>query len=105
MPAFDLAPMVRQAEVDRRQRGQLGGRLHYATEGRDVLYNSPDGWEVEQPWLWWGQGGDGDGGPWPGALGSPIPGAGGGSGTCPPCPLFHVAQASSVTPWPGCRGP
>jgi HK97 family phage portal protein len=39
-----------------------------ATDGRDVLLNSPDGWEVEQPWLWYANGG---GGPW----GHPIPGA------------------------------
>jgi hypothetical protein len=44
-----------------------------ATDGRDVLLNSPDGWEVEQPWLWWNgpAGSNGSGGP----FGNPIPGA------------------------------
>lgn len=37
------------------------------TDGRDVLLNSPDGWEVDQPWLWWTGGGP---------IGHPIPGAG-----------------------------
>lgn len=45
----------------------LRGTILTATDGRDVLFNSPDGWEVEQPWLWW----TGSGGPW----GHPIPGA------------------------------
>jgi phage portal protein BeeE len=45
--------------------------------GRDALVNSPDGWEVDEPWLWWlgGEEGDGQGGPsttdgW----GNPLPG-------------------------------
>jgi HK97 family phage portal protein len=50
--------------------------LLHATDGRDVLFNSPDGWEVEQPWLWWLGPGNGATGP----FGHPIPGAGGGSG-------------------------
>ena len=25
----------------------------YATEGRDILHNSPDGWEVDRPAIWW----------------------------------------------------
>ena len=45
----------------------LRGNVLTATDGRDVLFNSPDGWEVEQPWLWW----TGSGGPW----GNPIPGS------------------------------
>jgi HK97 family phage portal protein len=51
----------------------LRGNILTATDGRDVLHNSPDGWEVEQPWLWWmgPAGGNGTGGPW----GNPIPGA------------------------------
>jgi HK97 family phage portal protein len=49
--------------------------IHYATDGRDILVNDPDGWEVEQPWLWWNgpAGGNGTGGPW----GNPPPGADG----------------------------
>lgn len=46
---------------------QVSSTLLRATDGRDVLLNSPDGWEVEQPWLWW----TGNGGP----IGHPIPGA------------------------------
>jgi len=51
----------------------LRGNILTATDGRDVLHNSPDGWEVEQPWLYWlgPAGGNGTGGPW----GNPIPGA------------------------------
>jgi HK97 family phage portal protein len=44
-----------------------------ATDGRDVLLNSPSGWEVEQPWLFWTGPGNGTLGP----FGHPIPGAGG----------------------------
>ena len=42
-----------------------GGRVHARTDGRDVLLNSPDGWETDAPWLWWTgpAGGDGTGGP------------------------------------------
>lgn len=47
--------------------------IRTATDGRDMLLNTPDGWEVSQPWLWWAgpAGGDGTGGP----LGNPPPGA------------------------------
>jgi HK97 family phage portal protein len=45
-----------------------------ATDGRDVLLNSPDGWEVEQPWLWW-TGPAGSNGAGGGPFGNPIPGA------------------------------
>lgn len=57
--------------VPRRRRP---GKLLYATDGRDVLLNDPDGWEVEQPRLWWDgpAGGDGTSGPY----GNPPPGAG-----------------------------
>jgi HK97 family phage portal protein len=51
----------------------LRGNVLTATDGRDVLHNSPDGWEVEQPWLWWlGPAGTGGSG---GPFGNPIPGA------------------------------
>lgn len=78
----------------------LRGNLLTATDGRDVLLNSPDGWEVEQPWLWW----SGSGGPW----GNPIPGASGAAafGNIP-----AVARATSLIvdelaamPWHVYRG-
>lgn len=56
---------------------QVSSTILHATDGRDVLVNTPDGWEVEQPWLWWmgPANGNGSGGPW----GHPIPGANAGS--------------------------
>ena len=45
--------------------------VHRATDGRDILLNTPDGWEVDQPWLWWLGQADGSSGPW----GNPPPGA------------------------------
>lgn len=50
----------------------IGGVVRTATDGRDVLLNSPDGWEVDQPWLWFTgpQGGNGAGGP----FGAPLTG-------------------------------
>lgn len=47
-----------------------GTRFRTVTDGRDVLLNSPDGWEQDQPWLWWSgpAGSDGTGGP----FGSPL---------------------------------
>ena len=61
--------MIQHMQVDPRGLGQI----HTATDGRDILLNDPDGWEVEQPWLWWDgpADGDGTGGPW----GNPPPGA------------------------------
>jgi len=50
------------------------GVIHTATDGRDVLFNDPDGWEIDSPWLWW----DGDSANNPNAgrtIGNPIPGA------------------------------
>ena len=41
-----------------------GIRVHTATDGRDVLWNDPDGWEVDQPWLWWLGPADGSQGPY-----------------------------------------
>jgi HK97 family phage portal protein len=40
--------------------------MHTATDGRDVLVNDPDGWEVDRPALWWfgPAGGEGSGGPY-----------------------------------------
>ena len=53
--------------IDSPRRGP-GGSLHYATDGRDILFNSPDGWEVDSLALWWT---DPDG-----TFGNPPPGAG-----------------------------
>jgi len=82
------------------------GNILTATDGRDVLHNSPDGWEVEQPWLWWAgpAGGTGSGGPW----GNPIPGANGYLGHAS---MPAVARASGLIvntiatlPWHVYRG-
>jgi HK97 family phage portal protein len=65
----------RQAAVEQRAAG-IPVSVFTAGFGRDILRNSPDGWEVEQPWLWWVP-------PPPDgsmAVGNPPPGAGGGSG-------------------------
>ena len=63
----------------------LRGNLLTATDGRDVLFNSPDGWEVEQPWLWW----TGSGGP----FGNPIPGATNGYASYASIPAVSRASA------------
>jgi HK97 family phage portal protein len=83
------------------------GRLLYATDGRDVLVNSPDGWEVEQPWLWFDgpAGGDGTGGPW----GNPLPntpGGFGGSGALPAMGRCRslIVDALAGVPWEVHRG-
>jgi hypothetical protein len=81
------------------------GQVHTATDGRDILLNTPDGWEVDQPWLWWDgpAGGDGTGGP----FGNPPPGAGGGwsgSGGYLAVPAFLqctnlIAEQIAAMPW------
>ena len=69
MAAFDLAPLAARV-------AERAAVVRYRTDGRDVLLNDPDGWEVEAPWLWWmgpgspGDGEWGEGGPW----GTPPPG-------------------------------
>lgn len=56
-----------------------GTSVHTATDyGRDILVNSPDGWEVDQQWLWWV---DGPGGGGANAFGNPPPDARGLGGT------------------------
>ena len=50
---------------------QISANILRATDGRDVLMNQPDGWEVEHPWVWWLGSGDGT----PGPFGNPIPGS------------------------------
>lgn len=63
-----------RAAADARQAASGFGNVHTATDGRDILLNDPDGWEVDAPWLWWdgpADSEDGTGGPW----GNPPPGA------------------------------
>ena len=72
----------------------------YATDGREILHNDPDGWEISQPWLWWNgpAGGDGTGGPW----GNPPPGANGtGRGVMPGVSYCTnlIAGTLSGLPW------
>jgi HK97 family phage portal protein len=76
--AYDLAPIAARI-------AERGAVTRYATDGRDMLTNDPDGWEVERPQIWWTGGpeeppdwggGGGYGGPWgnppPNAVGSPV---------------------------------
>jgi HK97 family phage portal protein len=76
-----------------------------ATDGRDVLLNTPNGWEVEQPWLWWsGSSTPGIRGP----FGNPIPGATNGSnlGSIPAvarCTSLIVDELAGL-PWKVYRG-
>lgn len=78
-----------------------------ATDGRDVLVNSPDGWEVEQPWLWWAgpAGSNGTGGP----FGNPIPGANAPWATWAGIPAVArstslIADTLAALPWHVKRG-
>lgn len=50
---------------------RISSNVLTATDGRDVLHNDPDGWEVERPWLWFAPPANGITGP----FGNPIPGA------------------------------
>jgi phage portal protein BeeE len=54
-----------------------GVGIRTATDaGRDMLVNSPDGWEVDRPWLWWfGEGNGPDAAPADTLWGNPPPGA------------------------------
>lgn len=78
-------------------------RVLTATDGRDVLFNQPDGWEVDQPWLWWLGPGDGTLGPYGNPL---VPGDPAGLATLP-----AVARCTSIIcdtigglPWRVVRG-
>jgi len=86
------------------ERRGISSNILTATVGRDVLHNSPDGWEVEQPWLWWSGPANGLQGP----FGNPIPGSFDGSklGSIP-----AVARCTSIIvdllpamPWKVYRG-
>ena len=87
---------------------QITTNLLQATDGRDVLFNSPDGWEVEQPWLWW-LGPNGNGATGGGPFGHPIPGRQPGRPGSPSIP--GVARATGLIvdtigtlPWHVYRG-
>jgi HK97 family phage portal protein len=84
-------------------------QIHYATDGRDMVVNTPDGWEIDQPWLWWDgpANSDGTGGPW----GNPPPGAElaapGLRGTSVPAVsrcLQLTADKTASMPWKTYRG-
>lgn len=85
------------------------GVVHTATDGRDILFNDPDGWEIDAPWLWW----DGDSPNNPNAgttWGNPPPGAdyaGGYSGHALPvvdrCLQLTADKVASM-PWAVYRG-
>jgi len=64
---------------------RIGVNILTATDGRDILWNDPDGWEVDRPYLWWLGPDDGSQGP----FGNPPPGAGG--------PLWGLTAIPGVT--------
>lgn len=69
----------------------ISSSILQATDGRDVIAdNTPDGWEVERPWLWWTDPPNGAGRVW----GNPIPGAGEGATTFGGIPA--VARCTSI---------
>jgi HK97 family phage portal protein len=72
---MEVAPARSRARLALRQ---IATSILRATDGRDVLMNDPDGWEVEKPWLWW-TGPAGSNGAGGGPIGHPIPGAGPGA--------------------------
>lgn len=83
-------------------RTSASANVHTATDGRDMLLNDPDGWEVERPWLWWDgpAGTDGSGGP----FGNPPPGSLGGPRSYTALPVFMqctnlIAEQISAMPW------
>jgi HK97 family phage portal protein len=87
------------------KRAPVDVAIHTATDGRDVLVNSPDGWEVDQPWLWWlgPSGGDGTGGPYGNPLTADDPM---GAGTLPAvnrCTSIIVDTIAGL-PWKVIRG-
>jgi HK97 family phage portal protein len=82
----------------------ISSSLMTATDAPDVLVNSPDGWEVEQPWLWW----SGTAGGGRTTLGNPIPGA---TPWVPFAGIPAVARSTSIIvdtlaalPWKVYRG-
>lgn len=90
----------RQLEVESRA---VSSTVLTAGAGRDILINSPDGWEVEQPGLWFVNGPpDGT------VFGNPPPGAGDGSGfrslaAVQRCTIL-IADMLAGLPWHVVRG-
>lgn len=80
------------------------GNIHTATDGRDLLLNSPDGWEVERPWLWWdGPANSASSGEF-GPFGNPPPGAYNGPKSWTALPVFMqctslIAEQIASMPW------
>lgn len=95
--ARSAAPRVRELRA-------RVGQILTATDGRDILANSPDGWEVEQPWLWFDgpNGGDGTGGP----FGNPPPGAAGSYAALPAAARCRslICDTLAGMPWEIYRG-
>lgn len=81
----------------------LGARIHTATDGRDVLLNDPDGWEIDNPGLWWmgPAGGDGTGGPYGNPL---VPGGPGGYLPAVTRCTSLIADTIAGLPWRVKRG-
>ena len=79
------------------------GNIHTATDGRDLLVNDPDGWEVERPWLWF-DGPAGADGTALGPFGNPPPGAFNGPKSWTALPVFMqctalIAEQIASMPW------
>jgi HK97 family phage portal protein len=81
-----------------------GPSMLYASDGRDILFNDPAGWEVQQPWLWFTDPPNGA----PRVWGNPPPGAGDGVGLSG---IPGVSRATSLIvdtiaglPWEVVRG-
>lgn len=84
-------------------RGAGVGNVHTATDGRDLLVNDPDGWEVERPWLWF-DGPAGADGTALGPFGNPPPGAFNGPQSWSALPVFMqctslIAGQIAAMPW------
>jgi HK97 family phage portal protein len=81
------------------------GVVHTATDGREILYNDPDGWEIDNPGIWWDGPADSDG--TGGPFGNPPPGAQNGYGQGIPAVsrcLQLTADKTAGMPWKVYRG-
>jgi len=79
-------------------RAGVGTSIHTATDyGRDILWNTPDGWEQDRQWLWWvGDGAEG-------GYGNPPPDARGLSGASAIPAVLRctsiIADTIAAMPW------